>query len=136
MKPPAKLRCARRSCFALLELGVVPIHSQQLLIEFADGFENLLDLVVALQRLAYLRNLFGVQTEPTCLGAGIVDIELPERVALGAGALGAAGGVMNAALQEGAGENLGRTGRSGGELVAALEGLLTRHLCVIYIDGI
>jgi hypothetical protein len=79
--------------------GLIPIHAQQLLIQFADGFESFLHLAVALQSLAYLGDLVGAQAELTRFGAGIVDIEHPERVAFAAGALGAAGGVMNGALQ-------------------------------------
>ena len=61
-------------------------------------------------------------------GAGIVDVEHPERMAFAAGALGAATGVMNGALQQGTAKNLGQTGQSGGEFVAALDGLFACHL--------
>ena len=55
-------------------------------------------------------------------------IKHPERVTFAASALGAAAGVMNGALQQGAAKNIGQTGESGGELVAALDGLFTCHL--------
>ena len=103
--------------------GLIPIHAQQLLIQFADSFESLLYLTVANQSLAHLGNLLGAKTELARFGAGIVDIEHPERVAFAASALGAAAGVMNGALQQGAAKNIGQTGESGGELVAALDGL-------------
>ena len=70
-----------------------------------------------------MRNLLGAQTQLAGFGAGIVDVEHPERMTVAAGALGAAAGVMNGALQQGAAENLGQTGKSSGECVAALDGL-------------
>jgi hypothetical protein len=72
--------------------------------------------------------LFRANTELACLGPGIVDIKHPERVALAAGALGAAAGVMNDALQQGATQNIGRMGELGNEFVAALDGFFTCHL--------
>jgi hypothetical protein len=80
------------------------------LIQFADVFESLLHLAVKLKTFAYLRELLGAKTELACLNAGIVDSEHPERVPFTAGALGAAGGVMNGALQQGAAENRVQTG--------------------------
>jgi hypothetical protein len=48
-------------------------------------------------------------------------------MAFAAGALGATGGVMNGALEEGAAEDLAEVGELGGEAVSIADGLVTRH---------
>jgi hypothetical protein len=76
---------------------------------------------------------FGVEAQLSGFAAGIIHVEDPLGMALSAGALGAAAGVMDGALEQGAAEDASKVGESGGEFVPVADGLRTCHLSRWYI---
>jgi len=73
---------------------------------FACGLEFALHLVVTLQNLAHLGNLFRTETQLAGLSAGVTHIKNPEGMTLTARTFGTTAGVMNGALEERAAQYL------------------------------
>jgi hypothetical protein len=85
------------------------------------------------QGFAHLGSLIGAEAQLPGFTAGIIHVEDPLGMALAAGALGAAAGVMDGALEQGAAEDATQAAESGGELVPVADGLRTCHLYRWYI---
>jgi len=99
-----------------------------MMVQLADGFQLLLELVVVIQPAAHLGDLFAAEAELARASAGIADGEDRQRMAFAAGTLGATAGVADGTLQEGAAEELGGEGEAVEEFLAGMEGALMCHL--------
>ncbi len=78
------------------------IFAQQLLVDFADLFQNLPHAVEVLQLFADLRNLGGMESDLAVLGARVVHVEDPLTVTFPAGTDGTGDrrGMKGVALEE------------------------------------
>jgi hypothetical protein len=112
---------------ALPAFGFLAVQARQELIQFADLLQSVLHFAIPIQGLADLGDLLGTQADLAGFAARITDIENPEGMAFAAGALGATGGVMNGALEEGAAEDLAEVREPGGEAVSSADGPVARH---------
>src|ERR1700752_545222 len=110
ISPSPKLRCAR--C-VLITLGpratrrsVVP--PQQSMVEFANLFEGLSQLVVVAQPATHFLDLFAAQAELAGGGAGLGDSQNRKRVSAAAGADRAAAAVAYCPLNQRTTQDLSR----------------------------
>lgn len=83
--------------------------------------------MVVLQRLPHVWHLFRTETNLASLAAGIADVEDPEGMALAASAFGAATGMLDGTLKEGAAEDVTEAGEAGSQTVSLADGLLSCH---------
>jgi hypothetical protein len=97
-------------------------------IQLADGLDGFLQLLVVIQPLANLRNLFAMDAELPVAAAGIADGQNRLRMAFTASAPGTAAGVMRNAIEERATQEFARGGKVFEEPLTSLDGLLVCHL--------
>ena len=88
---------------------------------------RIFDLLVTLQGLAHLGDLFRAQTQLASFSAGVAHVEDPEGMPFTTRALGTTAGVMDGALEQRAAQDLAQIGDASHELVAGSEGGFTRH---------
>jgi hypothetical protein len=99
-----------------------------MMVQFADGFQDGLHLVIVVQPLLDQGFLLGAETDLPGSPAGIADAEDQGGVAAAGGALGAALAMANGAFQQGAAEEEGEVGEASEELLAGGgDGALIHH---------
>src|ERR1700733_7769887 len=98
------------------------------MVQLADAFQVSLQLPVIAQPLADHRYLCRGKADLLGAAARITDGQNPDRVALAASANGAAGGMTDGAMEQGAAEDLGGGGQGGGELGACFQSRFLLHL--------
>src|SRR5208282_3843423 len=96
-----------------------------MMVQLADALQAGLQLAVIAQPLADQGYLIGGKADLLGAATRITDGQDPDAVALPAGADGAAGGMPDGAMEQGAAEDLGGGGKRGGELGA---GFMDRFL--------
>jgi hypothetical protein len=104
--------------------------TQELTVEIADAVQAGDQFMIIAELLADRGDLMGAEGELFDAAAGVADGKDPERMALAASADGAAGGVADMAVEQGAAEDLGEGGQGGGEFGAGGQSVC---LCHYYI---
>jgi hypothetical protein len=108
-----------------LASDLLAVEPQPVLVPLVHRLEGFHYLLVAMESLADLGNLLGAEADLARLGAGVIDVEDPERVSFAASAFEATGGMKSGELEQGAAEELLE---GGGEAVSFADGLLVYHL--------
>ena len=98
------------------------------MVEFADGLEAALQLLVIVQPPAHLGNLFAPQAELAGAPTGIAHRQNGNRMPFAARALRAAAGMANPALQQRAAQDVAGDRKAVEELIARPNGFLPIHL--------
>ena len=104
------------------------VRAQQLMIEFANGFESLLEPLIIAQPAPHLGNSFAAQAELARAPARIAHGENRERMTFAARAFRASPGmVADGPLQQRAAQNLAGHGEPFEQLPARRNGSLSSH---------
>src|SRR5882672_10434963 len=108
ISPSPKLSCARRISIMLFppHLRRGPFRAQQIMIEFANGLDRLLQLLIVVQPTAHFGNALAAHAELTHASAPIAHRQDMHLVPLAARAFRAIFGVPDRTLQQGAAQQL------------------------------
>ena len=106
----------------------VPIEAQQLVVEFANGFEVGFELAIVGDPVFDLRELLGLEADLFVLAAGVADGENRDGVAFTTSTLGTALAVANGALEQRTAHRLSEIGQLRHELLPLARQLLPIHL--------
>ena len=107
--------------------AALAIQAQKELIQFADGLQSLLEIAIALDRLADLRDLLWPQADLARLSTGITHRQHPKWMPFATGALRTTRGVMGCPLKQRAAKDNICRGKLGCELISFADGLLSCH---------
>jgi hypothetical protein len=108
-------------------LTFVAVQAQQLLIEFADGLQSFLHLVIMPHRSANLGDLIRAETDLAGFAAGITDVEDPQGMAVALSAFGTTEGVTDGALEKRATQDIAEVGELRGKFVPTVDYPFTYH---------
>src|SRR4029453_14707884 len=106
IRPSPKLRCARRISIMFFAPGFCRIRAQQVMIEFTNGLDRLLQLLITGQRAANRGNALAPHAELSRASTGIGHRQNEDVMASAARAFWAALGMPDGALQQRAAQQL------------------------------
>src|SRR6266851_683682 len=129
ISPSPKLSCFRRISIMLLlpRFWRSPFRAQQVMIEFTNGFDLLLQFPVIGEPAAHFLNPLTAHAELTCTSARIGHRQHEDLVAFAACALRTTRAVPDGPLQQRAAQHLAGDRHFADQLVARTDGLLTNH---------
>src|SRR4249919_1755366 len=128
IRPSPKLRCARRISIMFLAPGLrCRIRPQEVMIEFTNGLDRLLQLLIIGQRAANLGDALAPHAELPRASTGVGHRQNEDVMAFAARAFWAALGVPDGALQQRASQQLAGDRQFARELFALAKGLVATH---------
>src|SRR5579871_1156510 len=129
ISPSPKLSCSRRiSIMLLLPLfGRGPLWAQQVMIEFANGLDRLLQFLVIGKPAAHFLNPLAAHADLTRASAGIGHRQHEDLVAFAARAFRASRAVTDRALQQRSAQQLAGDRHFADQLVTGADRLLANH---------
>src|SRR5215467_10949634 len=129
ISPSPKLSCFRRISIMLLlpPSWRSPFRAQQIVIEFANGFDLLLQVLVIGEPAAHFLNPLAAHAELTRTSARVAHRQNENSVAFAARAFRTAHAVPDGALQQRPSQHLAGDWQFADQLVARADGLLANH---------
>src|SRR4029453_4009470 len=127
IRPSPKLRCARRISIMFFAPGFCRIRAQQVMIEFTNGLDRLLQLLITGQRAANRGNALAPHAELARASTGIGHRQNEDVMAFAARAFWAALGMPDGALQQRAAQQPPSDRRFADEFLALRVGVVSTH---------